>query len=201
MEKHQLNATLHLIENPGAILGDLPLPAIQAVKLVVRTRWQRPNGIPGPAIANVLRGALGLTLRKLVCPEGWHDHPCAPCPLYRECTYGQVFMPTPPDDSTQLRLQQDLPRPFVIEPPGMHPDERVTPEGLTFRLMLFGTAIQQLPYFISTLDRLGFEGMGRDRFPFRSNASPPNIRREMNSFSRKGRTLSHCRKKALPHKI
>lgn len=153
--------TTHTTGIPG-----LTLPAIRAVQLEICTRWRRPNVIPGPVIANVLRGALGMTLRKLVCPEGWHDNPCPPCPLYRECVYGQVFVPTPPEDASQLRLQQDLPRPFVIEPPGMHPDEQMTPEGLTFRLMLFGTAIDQLPYFISTLDRLGSEGMGRDRVPF-----------------------------------
>jgi hypothetical protein len=75
-------------------------------------------------------------------------------------------MPTPPSNAGQLRLQQDLPRPFVIEPPGLDPDQPVTPEGLTFRLMLFGTAIDRLPYLISTLDRLGFDGLGRDRTPF-----------------------------------
>jgi len=148
---------------------DLPQhiwPQIRALRLVVRTRWKRPTTIPGAVLANVLRGALGLTLRKLVCPDGWLDHDCAPCPLYRDCAYGQVFMPAPPPESTQLRLQQDLPRPFVIEPPGLHPDDRITPEGLSFRLMLFGSAIERLPYFISTLDRLGSDGMGRDRVPF-----------------------------------
>lgn len=142
------------------------LPNIQALRIEVRTRWKRPTSIPGPILANVLRGALGITLRKLVCPEEWMNHPCPECPLYRDCVYGQVFMPSPPADSPQLRLVQDLPRPFVIEPPGLHPDDRTTDEGLTFRLMLFGTAINGLPYFINTLDRLGYDGMGKDRVPF-----------------------------------
>lgn len=149
----------------GEAAGQL-WPAIRALRLVIQTRWKRPTTIPGPVLANVLRGALGVTLRKLVCPEEFFDHDCAPCPLYRDCAYGQVFMPTPPPDSRQLRLQQDLPRPFVIEPPGLHPEERVTSDGLTFRLMLFGSAIERLPYLISTLDRLGADGMGRDRVPF-----------------------------------
>lgn len=141
-------------------------PRIQAIRLQIRTRWKRPTTIPGPVIANVLRGALGITLRRLVCPADFFDDPCAPCPLYQDCAYGQVFMPTPPPDSEHLRLQQDLPRPFVIEPPGLDPNEPVTPDGLTFRLMLFGTAINRLPYLISTLDRLGHDGLGRDRVPF-----------------------------------
>lgn len=145
----------------------LSLPSIRAVRLEVRTRWARANMIPGPLVANILRGALGITLRKLVCPEGWLDHHCPDCPLYRQCAYGRVFAPTPPADSTQLRLQQDLPRPFVIEPPGLHPEDRITPEGLTFRVMLFGSAIDDIPYLITTLDRLGSDGLGRDRVPFR----------------------------------
>jgi len=157
--------TVQSVETVPAALGDA-IPSIQAVRLVIRTRWRRPNLIPGPILANVLRGALGITFRKLVCPDGWLDHDCHPCPIYAECAYGQVFAPTPPADATQLRLQQDLPRPFVIEPPGLHPDEPVTDAGLTFRLMLFGTAIERLPYFISTLDRLGHDGLGRDRVPF-----------------------------------
>jgi len=147
--------------------SDLPLPSIRAVRLEVRTRWRRPTTIPGPIVANVLRGALGITLRKLVCPEEWINNHCPDCPLYQSCAYGQVFMPTPPVDAAQLRLQQDLPRPFVIEPPGLHPEDRLTPEGLTFRLMLFGSAIKQLPWLITTLDRLGYDGLGRERVPFR----------------------------------
>ncbi len=147
--------------------GAQHLPAIRAVQLEIRTRWQRPNMIPGPVLGNLLRGAVGLTLRHLVCPEGWHDNSCHPCPLYSECAYGHIFMPTPGEGAAQLRLQSDLPRPFVIEPPGLHPDDRVTSEGLTFRLMLFGTAIERLAYFISTLERLGSDGLGRDRVSFR----------------------------------
>lgn len=157
-------------------LDSLTLPAIRAVRLTVSTRWSRPTSIPGAVIANVLRGALGLTLRKLVCPEEWMNHHCPDCELYRSCTYGSLFMPSPPEGSQVMRLVQDLPRPFVIEPPGLDPDERVTPDGLTFRLMLFGTAIDHLPYFISTLDRLGRDGMGKDRVPFtveRITASHP----------------------------
>ena len=153
-----------ILQSPPAGLS--LLPAIRALRLEICTRWKRPTIIPGPVLANVLRGALGITLRRLVCPDGWLDHDCPPCPLYSDCAYGQVFSPTPGDDAMQLRLQHDLPRPFVIEPPGLDPDERMTPDGLTFGLVLFGTATERLPYFVSTLDRLGHDGMGRDRVPF-----------------------------------
>src|SRR5579872_1730329 len=83
-----------------------PLPQIRALRLEIRTRWKRPTVIPGSVIANVLRGALGMTFRRLVCPEEWLNHECAPCPLYRDCAYGQVFAPTPGADAAKLRLQQ-----------------------------------------------------------------------------------------------
>jgi hypothetical protein len=142
------------------------VPEVELVSLAIAVRWRRPTIIPGAVVANVLRGALGITFRKLVCPAEWLDHPCAPCPMYSTCAYGLLFNPTPPDDAAQLRLQQDLPRPFVIEPPGLHPDTPATPEQMTFALTLFGQSIDHLPYFITTLERLGRDGLGRDRVPF-----------------------------------
>lgn len=141
-------------------------PHVELVSLSIAVRWQRPTLIPATIVANVLRGALGITFRRLVCPAEWMNHECRPCPLYADCAYGQVFMPSPPHDSPQLRLQQDLPRPFIIEPPGLDPNAPVTPERMTFRLTLVGAAIDRLPYFITTLERLGRDGMGRDRVPF-----------------------------------
>ncbi len=157
-----MSATLPVTE-PNCFVS---LPRMHIISLDVAVRWRRPCIIPGPVVANVLRGALGITFRRLVCPAEWMNRECHPCALYAGCAYGRVFMPTPPLDAPQLRLQQDLPRPFVIEPPGLDPKAPVSPEGLTFRLMLFGTAIDRLPYFITTLERLGSDGMGRDRVPF-----------------------------------
>lgn len=142
------------------------VPNIELLKLAITVKWQRPYSIPGVLIANVLRGALGITFRRLVCPEQFFDEECQPCPLYQNCAYGQLFVPTPPSDATQLRLQQDLPRPFIIEPPGLDPDEPLSPERLSFQLILFGTATNWLPFFITTIERLGHEGLGLHRMPF-----------------------------------
>jgi hypothetical protein len=54
----------------------------------------------------------------------------------------------------------------VIEPPGLDPDERVSSQGLVFRLVLFGTACESLPFIIATLEKLGHDGMGPQRVPF-----------------------------------
>ena len=143
----------------------MPLPSLRILKLRATLRWRRPDAIPGPVIANVLRGAMGVTFRKLVCPIEWFDHECHPCSLYRSCAYGQLFMPKPSEESGVLKKQQDAPRPFVIEPPGLHTDEDLKQEELTFRIVLFGTAVNESALFLSTLIRLCQEGIGRNRTP------------------------------------
>lgn len=142
------------------------IPNFDLVKLQITVKWRRPYSIPGHVIANVLRGAVAITFRRLVCPEQFFHDECAPCPLYESCAYGQLFAPSPPSDATQLRLQQDLPRPFVIEPPGLDPDQPQSSDRLTFQLILFGSAADWLPFFITTIERLGWDGVGRDRMPF-----------------------------------
>lgn len=151
---------------PARISPNLSVPHLEMLSLEIVVRWRRPTIIPGPVVSNVLRGALGLIFRKLVCPAEWMDHPCHPCPMYSSCAYGRLFMPTPTEEASKLRLQQDLPKPYVIEPPGLQPERTVTPEKLPFALTLIGSAIDSLPYFITTLERLGHEGLGRDRVPF-----------------------------------
>lgn len=149
-------------------------PEIRALKLAISVRWQRPNVIPPQVLANILRGGLGITLRQLACPKEWQDNPCPPCPLYRDCPYGQVFSPSPPADAHQLRLQQDLPRPFVIDPLRQDQDQPTDPTGITFHLMLFGAAVFRFPIFVSTLERLGHAGLGRDRMPFQLQSITAN---------------------------
>lgn len=63
-----------------------------------------------------LRGAFGTVFRRLVC----HDLrlQCGPpCSLHSSCPYGFIFSPTVPPDAERLRLNRDIPRPFVIKPP------------------------------------------------------------------------------------
>lgn len=149
-----------------ATVANQPLPDLRLLKLSIAIRWRRPYGIPGPIVANVLRGALGITLRKLVCPIEYFQDPCPPCPLYGGCAYGQVFAPSPSAEATRLSRQADLPRPFVLEPPGLSAESAPLAGSMTFGLTLFGRATQWLPWFVATLERLGAEGMGRDRMPF-----------------------------------
>ena len=122
--------------NGFGALTSLNLPQIKVLKLRISARWRRPESIPGRVVANVLRGALGLVFRKLVCPTEWFDNPCHPCPMYINCEYGRLFNPKPSVLGDQLRSQQDSPRPFVIEPTGLDEYHYQRSERIVFGLML-----------------------------------------------------------------
>lgn len=115
-----------------------------------------------------LRGAFGTVFRRLVC----HDlkAPCPSCPLRENCPYSNVFNPVIPPDAERLRLNRDIPRPFIIKPP-------LDPEGsykagdeLCFDLVVVGRAQDYLPYFIVTFEELGRQGIGvgRGRYNLKS---------------------------------
>ncbi len=144
-------------------------PEVNLLSLQITASWHRPTSIREADLGNVLRGAFGVVFRKLVCPPNWFSNDCAPCPLYSQCPYGQVFRPTPSGDATRMRKQADLPRPFVIRPQqngDMIVSEERENHVLKFGLVLFGKAIDALPNFMVTLNELGKVGMGPSRTPF-----------------------------------
>jgi CRISPR-associated endoribonuclease Cas6 len=106
-----------------------------------------------------LRGAFGTVFRRLVC----HDlkAQCGPsCPLHPSCPYGFIFSPTVPPDAERLRLNRDIPRPFVIKPP-LDGDGAYAPgDHLCFDLVVVGRAQDFLPYFIVTFEEMGRQGIG-----------------------------------------
>lgn len=113
---------------------------------------------------NTLRGAFGATFKRLVCPTPAECRQA--CRMKAVCPYGLVFEPSPPPDADCLRLNQDIPRPFVIRPvpDSGGPAEERTP--FTFDLHLVGRAIDYFPYFLITFRELGEQGLGprRDRY-------------------------------------
>ena len=126
--------------------------------------------LPARNKGNVLRGALGTTLRAQCC------HPQCPgalrCDLRDTCPYAQVFEPGAPPGATSLSNYQAIPRPFVIRPPVTEQngvieiDEktRYEPgETLEFGLILVGRIIEFLPHFVLSFDRLAEAGLGLNR--------------------------------------
>jgi hypothetical protein len=72
-----------------------------------------------------------------------------------------VFETAPPPDAEKLRSLDQIPRPFVIEPPEALSCRLYQPgEAFDFRLVLVGRGIDYLPYFLFTFNVLGRTGLG-----------------------------------------
>lgn len=124
-----------------------------------------PGGLHLPPYkGSFLRGGLACSFRRLVC--GRPEAECRTCLLRHNCPYALVFESGPSPDAQALRLYENVPQPFVLEPPW---DGRTTydpGDRLAFGLTLVGRAVQLLPYFIVSLEEWGRFGLGRGRRPF-----------------------------------
>ncbi|MFW6106643.1 MAG: CRISPR system precrRNA processing endoribonuclease RAMP protein Cas6 [bacterium] len=113
---------------------------------------------------STLRGGFGYVFKRLVCSA---RHPsCEECILKTSCPYSYVFETPRPQDAKMMRLYPQIPRPFVINPPRDKRRELTPGDTLEFGLVLIGKAIDSLPYFVYTFDKLGDAGLGVDRARF-----------------------------------
>ncbi len=141
------------------MLGDL-LCARYRFVLGVETAL-RLNAFAGAT----LRGGFGHVFKRTVCV--WRPADCPRCLLKHTCSYPYIFETAPPPGAEKLRGLEQIPRPFVLEPPDGGRDRPYLPgEQLAFRLVLVGRAIDYLPYFLLTFTELGQAGLGRDRGRF-----------------------------------
>jgi CRISPR-associated endoribonuclease Cas6 len=115
-----------------------------------------------PYKGSTLRGAFGTVFKDTVCVVEHRD--CDRCILKLKCAYPYIFDTPIPEDSGRMRKYERAPHPFVIDPPL---DTRTRYEDgspLSFGLTLIGKAIDYLPYFIYTFERLGADrGIGKRR--------------------------------------
>ena len=148
-------------------MGEIPLHELNKISFasfVFHLRATTELYLP-PYKGSTLRGAFGIVFKDTVCVMDHRD--CDRCILRLKCAYPYIFDTPVPEGSTRMRKYQRAPHPFVIEPPL---DVRTTyhpGDSLSFRLTLVGKAIDYLPYFIYTFERLGREcgiGKGRGRF-------------------------------------
>jgi len=111
-----------------------------------------------------LRGAFGTAFRQIVCHDLRAD--CAACTLHPSCPYGTFFAARVPADSDRLRLNRDIPRPFVIKPPLDGKEQYCPGDRIVFDLVLVGRAIDFLPYLLVSFKELGQRGIGTGRGRF-----------------------------------
>lgn len=118
---------------------------------------------------STLRGAFGHVFRRITCVNRTKDaKECSDCSLSQVCPYHYVFESSPMWGSSEelegpLSNYEDIPRPFVIEPPSDTREVYEPGESLVFRVILIGNGIEFFPYFIVTFRELGEDGIGKDR--------------------------------------
>jgi len=108
-----------------------------------------------------LRGALGLTFRKMVCVTHLDD--CQPCILKFQCPYTRFFEPLAhPDHPFSKRLSQ-LPRPFALQvpPPSKEPVHFRAGEKFSFRIVLWAQVETLLPYTVVAVQKALERGLGQ----------------------------------------
>jgi CRISPR-associated endoribonuclease Cas6 len=111
---------------------------------------------------STLRGGFGYAFKKMVCVnDNWRA--CTPCQLGNACPYGYIFETSPPEDSAALSNLQDVPVPFVVEPPLEEETDYAPGDRLGFNVVLVGRARNYLPYFILAFEELGRSGIGHPR--------------------------------------
>ncbi|MBW2097036.1 MAG: CRISPR system precrRNA processing endoribonuclease RAMP protein Cas6, partial [Deltaproteobacteria bacterium] len=109
-------------------------------------------------------GAFGAALRSLVCAD--RQASCDSCGIHDNCPYGVVFAPKVPESSDRLRLNRDIPRPFVIKPPLDQKDTYEPGQRIFFDLVLVGNCRDLFPYVIVSFKELGSRGIGAGRGRF-----------------------------------
>ena len=125
---------------------------------------KEPIHLPRMNKGITLRGAFGSSLRNLVCAE--RDASCDECGNHAACPYGVVFAPRVPKDAERLRLNKDIPRPFVIKPPLDAKEIYEAGEAIRFDLVLVGSCRELFPYVIVSFNELGRKGIGVGRGRF-----------------------------------
>jgi len=140
----------------------LPVARLEFV-LRAEERAELPN-----FLGSTLRGAFGYALKRAVCVMERRD--CETCPVVDRCLYPYLFETPPPPDLPQLRSQQQMPHPFIFEPPHTLPDRHRQAikrgEELGFGLILIGKAIEAAPYVIYAIDEMAYGGLGAGRGRF-----------------------------------
>jgi hypothetical protein len=129
----------------------------------VTVRFLEKAVVP-PYEGSMIRGAFGRAFKESCCP---FPHDGNGCPLGDKCPYGYVFETSPPKDAREFAKNQDVPRPYVFEPPDETQMEYEPGEEMRFGFTVVGRAADYMPYFIYAFSKMGEEGVGRLKARYR----------------------------------
>lgn len=105
---------------------------------------------------STFRGAFGMALKRVTCALKHQE--CIQCILQEKCVYCVVF-----EASQTAGASGGLspPHPFVIEPSLSAETHFTKGDHFDFRIILFGSANEYLPYFVYAIQEMGAIGVGR----------------------------------------
>ena len=138
----------------------IPFPPLSVMRARVTYRLLEATTLP-PYKGALLRGGFGYAFQRIACPTSCWGRAEA-CPTTLLCPYRWVFETPHPAGIPHLHDLQDVPRPFVIEPPLDHQRQYAAGASLEFGLILIGRGIDYVPYFLLGFAHLGETGLGRD---------------------------------------
>ncbi len=106
---------------------------------------------------SAFRGLFGHALRKTVCVTNMTS--CELCLLHHHCVYAYMF-------ETFNSRNERVAHPFVLEPPLL--ERRLFPPGdsLKVNLVLFGKALEYIPFIVLTFKEMGKRGIGAGQGKF-----------------------------------
>ncbi len=142
---------------------------------------------------STFRGAFGNIFKNVVCIK--EDRVCETCILTRNCSYHYVFETPNPGRFTWFSSPK-LPHPYVLEPPLEERETFAPGERLSLNLILFGRAIELLPYFIFVFEDMGARGgVGK----YRGHGFGRFALREVRDAFAPGRTVYDGAQKVIVH--
>jgi len=130
-------------------------PPLRMARLRIELRPRASLRLPVEDRGNVLRGTLGLNLKRAVCDPSCND--AGTCGRRADCAYARLFEPVWHQGARFGA--NDPPRPFVIRP-SLGPDPDFGPRRpLLFELRLFGRAIADAAHFVLPFLHLARTGL------------------------------------------
>ena len=114
---------------------------------------------------NILRGAFGFSLRRLLCVVQREDKEvgCPSCQIKDRCPYALIFNPFCVVSAKRL---QNPPRGYVLKPPLDKEIQYNSEKPLIFDMVLVGDRTHFFPYLIVSFNELGQKGMGLNNGKF-----------------------------------
>jgi hypothetical protein len=123
--------------------------------LLARETLEFPPGGP----SNLLRGAFGSALRRLVCVPRCKEP--RTCPLRKECPYARIFEPGA--EGTGPSGLASWPRPFVFRAQAGGESRVAEGADFSFDVHLFDVRTPLIAYFVDSFALAAKQGLGRTR--------------------------------------